>query len=45
MIQMALDLAFIAVLIRVVGGAARRAVEKREKRLPAAGSAVAPEEG
>jgi cation transport ATPase len=45
MIQMALDLAFIAVLIRVVGGAARRAVENREKRLPAVRSSVASEEG
>jgi hypothetical protein len=33
MVQMALDLAFIAVLIRVVGGAARRAVERRERQL------------
>lgn len=32
MVQMALDLAFIAVLIRVVGGAARRALEKRERQ-------------
>jgi voltage-gated potassium channel len=30
MVQMALDLVFIAVLIRVVGGAARRAVQRRE---------------
>jgi hypothetical protein len=49
MVQMALDLAFIAVLIRVVGGAARRAVEKREHRQiaaqPATGPAAASEEG
>jgi voltage-gated potassium channel len=49
MVQMALDLAFIAVLIRVVGGAARRAVEKREHQQaaahPAAGPAAAAEEG
>ncbi len=48
MVQMALDLAFIAVLIRVVGGAARRAVEKRERQHlaghPAAVSAAATEE-
>lgn len=31
MVQMALDLAFIAVLLRVVGGAARRAVQKRDR--------------
>ena len=46
MVQMALDLVFIAVLIRVVGGAARRAVEKREHHplaaVPAAGTAAAP---
>jgi voltage-gated potassium channel len=41
MVQMALDLAFIAVLIRVVGGAARRAVEKRERQHLAAHSATA----
>ena len=49
MVQMALDLAFIAVLIRVVGGAARRAVEKREHQQiaarPATGPAAASEEG
>jgi hypothetical protein len=49
MVQMALDLAFIAVLIRVVGGAARRAVEKREHQQaaaqPAAVPAAAAEEG
>lgn len=48
MVQMALDLVFIAVLIRVVGGAARRAVERREHQQhaspPAVGSAAAPEE-
>lgn len=48
MVQMALDLALIAVLIRVVGGAARRAVMRREQQLedrPAAPTAVvAPEE-
>lgn len=42
MVQMALDLAFIAVLIRVVGGAARRAVEKRERLQAAAHPAGAP---
>jgi voltage-gated potassium channel len=47
MVQMALDLVFIAVLIRVVGGAARRAVEKREHREPASppATAVATPEG
>jgi voltage-gated potassium channel len=48
MVQMALDLALIAVLIRVVGGAARRAVMRREQQLeakPAAPAAVvAPDE-
>jgi voltage-gated potassium channel len=42
MVQMALDLVFIAVLIRVVGGAARRAVEKRERQQAAAHPAGAP---
>lgn len=42
MVQMALDLAFIAVLIRVVGGAARRAVERRERQQAAAHPAGAP---
>ena len=48
MVQMALDIAFIAVLIRVMGGAASRAVEKRERQHlaghPAAASAAATEE-
>ena len=47
MVQMALDLVFIAVLIRVVGGAARRAVARREQQLPAqpaVASAAASEE-
>lgn len=42
MVQMALDLVFIAVLIRVVGGAARRAVEKRVHQQLAAAPATAP---
>lgn len=45
MVQMALDLAFIAVLIRVVGGAARRAVLKREQHAAAPSPKAAPEEG
>lgn len=48
MVQMALDLVFIAVLIRVVGGAARRAVERRVHQQvagnPATTSAVASKE-
>ncbi len=32
MVQMALDLAFVAVLIKVMGGAAKRALEMRQQR-------------
>lgn len=42
MVQMALDLVFIAVLIRVVGGAARRAVERRVRQQAATAPPVSP---
>jgi len=35
MVQMALDIAFIAVVIRVIGGAAKKAVTERDRRLSA----------
>ena len=42
MVQMALDLVFVAVLIRVIGGAARRALQERHEHtaLPAAAAVV-----
>lgn len=42
MVQMALDLVFIAVLIRVIGGAARRALEQRHEQpaMPVAAAVV-----
>ena len=42
MIQMALDLVFIAVLIRVIGGAARRALQERHEQaaMPVAAAVV-----
>lgn len=42
MVQMALDLVFVAVLIRVIGGAARRALQERHEHtaLPTAAAVV-----